>query len=374
MCADVYLQALPKGSGDVAYASLKAAISHAFSQVLPGLESKLTKYAEELQQVADALQMPFAPGGRIVERVSELQKTNAWLVDRESKMMAELSHATGGNDFAECMASIQKANEGLDRWIHAAENSPTAEELRDLYISKIQTLRPLEAMEIVRDNILSWAYPKIADLTRRLEEAEKVISKSIEMVNIPGTTAATLDNAINAKIMERDGWHMERIEESDAHKARADKAEAERDDARLQINTACAKLVVMSAELEFATDGRLETSIRHVEELIKSLRAERDSLQWTPLSVRKPTAEDADERGAVEVLHPDRTIDAIQWHSVALPVGGFTHWRRTNLPVEKVEQADEFQEWFCKMYGYPTNPSFFNSMRAAWNKARDVKP
>lgn len=113
---------------------------------------------------------------------------------------------------------------------------------------------------------------------------------------------------------------------------------------------------------------------RHYDAHLAAFRAEIASLQWVSLAERKPTAEDADGNDIVEVLHPDGGVDTTVWRLAARSDCGYTHWRRTNLPVEKVEQADEFQEWFCKMYGYPTDATFFQAMRSAWNKAREGKP
>lgn len=89
----------------------------------------------------------------------------------------------------------------------------------------------------------------VADLTRRLEEVredaqeawkqrdahkaradelEKALHDAYVAVNIQdGQDGETLAQMINRKIMQRDAWHTQRIEQYHAEKARADKAEGE---------------------------------------------------------------------------------------------------------------------------------------------------
>lgn len=52
--------------------------------------------------------------------------------------------------------------------------------------------------------------------------------------------------------------------------------------------------------------------------------------QWTALSERKPTAEDADECGCVITVHHDRRVASITWDR--LHKHAVTHWMRSNLP------------------------------------------
>lgn len=321
-----------QGEGDC----VARALSYAFSQVLPGLEEKLRLTLEDRDNF----------GSSFIDAVKQRD------------------HA---------MAELQKARAEL-----GGVQTLLAERTRVYEYQKTQLNE--------KDDVIAQLRTEVASMEAEMVKCLAIIN-AVSPVKEGGSLSATIADLTLRLEMQSQSYGVkahclkEVLIARDTHKARADKAEAERDDARLQINTACAKLVVMAAELEFVTDGRLETSIRHVEELIRRLRAELAALQWTPLSVRKPTAEDADENGQVEFLQQTgktRRLEPVKWSAPGftnptLGLTTWTHWRRTNLPVEKV---DEFEEWFHGRLGDVNShkSDFKSAMRAAWNKAREAKP
>lgn len=299
--------------------AIRNVLSHAFSQVLPGIQSELQKVRAEIASME-------------AEMVKCLAIVNA------------ASPVKGGDSLSAAIADLTTklayAEDAASKGDLARQNAGAME----IQIAELQSWKSEAEGELVKNGMT------MADLTRRLEE-EKKRTASLEVVRADlcrnlvkaGATGTTAGELVLDIICDRD-----------AHKARADKAEGELATKKTELENAWAKQESTIKEWNREIDYR-----RSVCEERDQAHRELDSLQWVSLDVRKPTAEDADEFGDVD------------WYTIE---GKPTHWRRTNRPRDpKVEPTERevFNKW-CEDTGVLRNVAKIYA-RSLFDKAREGK-
>jgi len=217
------------------------------------------------------------------------------------------------------------------------------------------------------------------------EQAEEItrltaiIEQAIEMVNTPGTTKDNLPKAINAKIMQRDEFHDATLKKLDAANTELKRLQsasrmctADMDALKDQLAKANAELEqrrkVMADIVRELGHGLAGLAHHEIQPAIASLRernhelnerlavadfeiqqanAELERLRWRSVEV-KPTQEDADPQGQVEIFLKAGTSS--RFNIVNFPWNGWQviWWRPfcpPPAPTAKEVSRAEFEAW-----------------------------
>lgn len=333
-----YILSQPPTDGDLT--DIKLALSHAFSQVLPGLQSELQKARAEVADLTRRLEQ------------SKLEEELAWQERCDHKARADKAEAS--------LKAAGYTDRGGECWVPPLGPNPspllqTIDELRQQLATKEELIHKLcVESESLRAELATLREHNITYQQAAngwLEKFQQVSRENVE-----------LRRQLAEKEKERDSWEKS-----------ADRMQEALRECRAELKA------VKDDYFMVATAAQGHTALECVDN-IKSLRAERDALQWTPLSVRKPTAEDADENGEVLAIS-EHGVSGEQLEAVISAGSFFTHWRRTNLPVEKVETSgrEEFERdakaTVPRLLAL-LQPDEKDALFSWWNsnKAREVKP
>lgn len=186
-------------------------------------------------------------------------------------------------------------------------------------------------------------------------EALAIIEQAIDMVNTPGTTKDNLPKAINAKIMQRAAAHDATLKKLDAAKAEIQRLKAE----YASLLQAYKKLEVTEQRTRDAYDRAMTDCVTLREENnaltaeLAKANAELERLRWRSVEV-KPTREDADPEGFIEVMGKTDKRFLIPWYEVGL--GKESLWRPfcpPPTPSAEEKSRTEFEAWIKQMFpGY----------------------